>query len=55
MSALRHRTSLHAPTPRLEALEDAQWGQRARAAAREGFVGPEESGKLLTDLLDAED
>jgi antitoxin Phd len=39
---------------RLEALEGAHWGQRARAAASEGFVGPEESGKLLTDLLDAE-
>jgi prevent-host-death family protein len=39
---------------RLEALEDAHWGQRARKAAAEGFVGPDESRKLLTDLLDAE-
>ena len=39
---------------RLEALEDAHWGQLARAAAVKGFVGPEESGKLLADLLDAE-
>jgi prevent-host-death family protein len=39
---------------RLEALEDAHWGQRARAAAADGFVGPDESRKFLTNLLDAE-
>jgi prevent-host-death family protein len=39
---------------RLEALEDAAWGQRARPAAAEGFVGSQDSGKLLADLLDAE-
>jgi prevent-host-death family protein len=40
---------------RLEALEDAHWGEQARAAAKEGFVGADESQKLLTDLLHAAD
>lgn len=39
---------------RPEALEDAHWDQRARAAAAEGFVGPGASSKLLADLLRAE-
>ncbi len=40
---------------RLAALEDAWWGARAEAAEREGFIGPEESERLLQDLLRAED
>lgn len=40
---------------RLEALEDAYWGRLAEEARKDGFVGPEESDKLLTDLLHAQD
>ena len=40
---------------RLAALEDAWWGARAEEAEREGFIGPEESERLLQDLLRAED
>lgn len=40
---------------RLEGLEDAQWGRLAEQARKDGFVGPEESEKLLTDLLHAQD
>lgn len=33
---------------RLSTLEDAYWGERALAAATGGFIGPEESMRLLT-------
>lgn len=33
---------------RLVALEDAYWGERALAARAGGFIGPEESMKILT-------
>ena len=39
---------------RLEALEDAYWGRRAEEARKEGFVGLEESEKLLNELANAE-
>ena len=41
---------------RLEALEDAWWAARAEAAEKEGgWLGPEESEKLMQELLGAED
>lgn len=40
---------------RLAALEDAYWGRLAEAAGNEGFLGPEEGEKLLSDLLNAQD
>ncbi len=40
---------------RLEALDDAWWAARADEAAEEGFIGPEESEKLMRELLNAED
>lgn len=39
---------------RLEALDDAYWGERALAAEKEGYLGPEEGEKLLQELLSAE-
>ncbi|MEE8544196.1 MAG: type II toxin-antitoxin system Phd/YefM family antitoxin, partial [Alphaproteobacteria bacterium] len=36
---------------RLEALDDAWWAARADEAAEEGFIGPEESEKLMRELL----
>src|SRR3712207_9362771 len=35
---------------RLEALEDAYWGTLAEEARKEGFVGVEESERLLDEL-----
>lgn len=40
---------------RLEALEDAHWAARAMEAEKEGYLGVEESEKLLNDLLHAKD
>ena len=36
-------------------LEDTIWGEQALAAHREGYVGAEESRRLIDSLLDAED
>lgn len=38
---------------RLEALEDAYWGEKARAAAKKGFIGHAETAKYLTSVLNA--
>ncbi len=41
---------------RLEALDDAWWVARAEEAEKEGdWLGPEESEKLIRELLGAED
>lgn len=40
---------------RLEALEDAYWGNLAEEARKEGYIGVEESEKLLDRLLNAQD
>jgi prevent-host-death family protein len=40
---------------RLEALEDAYWGALAGEARQEGFVGREESERLLNELANAKD
>jgi prevent-host-death family protein len=40
---------------RYQALENTWWAQRADAAAKRGFVGPEASAKLIADLLNAQD
>lgn len=40
---------------RLEALDDAWWAARADEAGEEGFIGPEESEKLMRELLNADD
>jgi prevent-host-death family protein len=40
---------------RLEALEDAYWGRLAEEAHKEGYIGVEESEKLLNRLLNAKD
>ena len=40
---------------RLEALEDAFWGRLAQKAEKEGYLGFEESEKLLKSYLDATD
>jgi len=39
----------------MEDLEDTIWGERALKAHREGYVGAEESDKLLDDLIRAHD
>jgi prevent-host-death family protein len=39
----------------MEDLEDTIWGERALKAHREGYVGVEESDKLLDDLIRADD
>jgi len=36
---------------RLLALEDAYWGARAREAEKSGFIGTEESMRLLEDMI----
>ena len=36
---------------RLLALEDAYWGSRAREAEKSGFIGTEESMRLLEDMI----
>ena len=40
---------------RLEALEDAYWSALAEEARKEGFVGAEESERLLNELANAKD
>ena len=40
---------------RLEALDDAWWAARAEKAGEEGFIGPEESARLLKEMLNAKD
>jgi antitoxin Phd len=40
---------------RLEGLEDAYWGRMAQAAEKEGYVGVEESEKLIKSYLNAKD
>ena len=39
---------------RLQAMEDAWWGERARQAMEEGFAGPEETLRQLQERLNAE-
>jgi antitoxin Phd len=39
---------------RLEALESAYWGERAKEAEREGSLGPQESERTLAQAFDAE-
>jgi antitoxin Phd len=40
---------------RLQALEDAWWALEAEKAAKEGYMGTEESEKFLASLLNAKD
>ncbi len=40
---------------RFEAMEDAYWGNLAEEARKEGYIGVEESEKLLDRLLNAQD
>ncbi|MSO92237.1 MAG: type II toxin-antitoxin system Phd/YefM family antitoxin [Rhodospirillales bacterium] len=40
---------------RLESLENAYWIKRAEAAEKAGYLGPDESEKLLGDLMRAKD
>ncbi len=40
---------------RFEALEDAYWGRLAEEAEKEGYLGAEESERLLKSYLHAED
>lgn len=40
---------------RMEALEDAWWAKKAEEAAKEGFLGPEESEKFLAEMMNAKD
>jgi prevent-host-death family protein len=40
---------------RFEALEDAYWGRLAEEAEKEGYLGVEESERLLKSYLHAED
>lgn len=37
---------------RLSALEDFYWGMKAEQAAKEGFLGPEESEKRLKEYAE---
>jgi hypothetical protein len=39
----------------MEDLEDTIWGERALKAHREGYIGAEDSDKLLDDLIRADD
>lgn len=39
----------------IQDLEDTVWGEQARRAAKEGFIGKVESAKLIDDLLNAVD
>ncbi|MBS0184890.1 MAG: type II toxin-antitoxin system Phd/YefM family antitoxin [Proteobacteria bacterium] len=36
---------------RLEACEDAYWGMRARQAEKKGYLGEEESAKIIEKLI----
>ena len=38
---------------RLQHLEDHYWGERAREAEKTGFIGVEDSARLLRELWDA--
>ena len=40
---------------KLEALETEYWVKRAWRLAKEGYVGQEESDKLIQELLNAKD
>ncbi len=40
---------------RFEALEDTYWGRLAEEAEKEGYLGAEESERLLKSYLHAED
>ena len=40
---------------RLEALEDAWWGQQAELALKEGLMSEEESDQLLAEWMNAKD
>lgn len=40
---------------RLEAMEDAWWARQAQEAAKEGFLGQEESEKFLAEMMNAKD
>lgn len=39
----------------MQDLEDTIWGEQALRAHQEGYVGPEESKRLLDRLIDAAD
>jgi prevent-host-death family protein len=39
----------------MEDLEDTVWGERALKAHREGYLGAEESGRLLDGLIRGDD
>jgi PHD/YefM family antitoxin component YafN of YafNO toxin-antitoxin module len=36
---------------RLQALDDADWGERAKKASEEGYVSMEETGRWLAERL----
>ena len=40
---------------RMSALEDQYWVMKARKAQKAGFIGSDQSRKLLEDLLDAKE
>ena len=40
---------------RLEAIEDAWWAKQAEIAAKDGFLGQEESEKFLVEMINAKD
>jgi antitoxin Phd len=40
---------------RLEAMEDAWWARQADEAAKEGFLGQEESEKFFAEMMNAKD
>ncbi len=42
----------HEEFERLQALEDHQWALAAAEAEKSGFLGPEESIKLLTQAME---
>ena len=39
----------------MQDLEDTIWGEQALRADKDGYIGPEASGKLLDRLLNARD
>jgi PHD/YefM family antitoxin component YafN of YafNO toxin-antitoxin module len=42
----------HEEYERLQAIEDRQWALAAAEAEKSGFLGPEESMKLLTQAVE---
>ncbi len=44
----------YAEYERLQSVEDAYWGERARSAEQTGFVGTEETMRRIRERLDAE-